>query len=96
VGRYREFRTNADRQRAYRARQAERERQMREELRNYRSGGESRAVKRDKLSKRLVRILGMLGSDSAGERDAAALAAARMVKEAGLTWYDVLNVTEEK
>jgi hypothetical protein len=96
VGRDREYNSNADRQRAYRARVAEEQKRMRDRLRAYRDGAETKAMKRDRLSKRLVRILGMLGSDAATERDKAAREAARMVKEAGLTWYDVLNVTEDK
>ena len=38
----------------------------------------------------LAKMLGLLGSDHAGERDAAGLAAHRLVTNAGLTWYDVL------
>ena len=37
---------------------------------------------RDRLSK----LLGMLGSDHAGERDNAGVAANRLVRDAGLTW----------
>lgn len=92
MGRDREYRSDAERQRAYRRRKAEEEARLREELSQRRGGG----AHRDKLRKRLVRVLGMLGSDHAGERDAAALVATRMLKEAGLTWYDVLDVTEEK
>ena len=40
---------------------------------------------------RLARILGMLGSSHAGERDAAALAADRLVRGRGLAWQDVLG-----
>lgn len=39
---------------------------------------------------KLVRILGMLGSDQAGERDAAALAATRLLLKNSLTWHDVI------
>jgi hypothetical protein len=39
-------------------------------------------------------ILGMLGSDHAGERDNAARLADHMVKEAGLTWPQVLDEQE--
>ena len=39
---------------------------------------------------KLVRILGLLGSDQAGERDAAALAATRLLFKSGLTWHDVI------
>lgn len=40
---------------------------------------------------RLVSVLDRLGSDFAGERDAAALAAIRMLRGAGLTWDDVIQ-----
>lgn len=39
---------------------------------------------------RLCRILGLLGSDQPGERDAAALAADRLVTSWGTTWNDLL------
>lgn len=39
---------------------------------------------------RLAKVLGLLGSDHPGERDAAALAAMRLVRDAGLTWTDIL------
>lgn len=38
---------------------------------------------------KLAKILGLLGSDFAGERDGAALAAARFLRERGLTFADV-------
>lgn len=41
-------------------------------------------------AKRLVRILGMLGSAHEGERAAAGLMAHRIVSRAGLTWADAL------
>lgn len=40
---------------------------------------------------RLAQMLGLLGSDHAGERDAAGLAAHRMIQQHGLTWFDVLT-----
>jgi hypothetical protein len=40
---------------------------------------------------RLSKLLGLLGSVHAGERDAAGLAAHRLVKHAGLSWQDVLT-----
>ena len=40
---------------------------------------------------KLARALGLLGSPHAGERDAAALAADRLVRGRGLTWGDVLE-----
>jgi hypothetical protein len=41
--------------------------------------------------RRLTQMLGLLGSDHAGERDAAGLAAHRMLRQRGLTWHDVLH-----
>jgi hypothetical protein len=38
---------------------------------------------------KLAKLLGMLGSDHAGERDAAVLAAARILDRNGLRWSDV-------
>lgn len=40
---------------------------------------------------RLARILGMLGSDHAGERASAALAAHRLLKASGRSWWDLLG-----
>jgi len=40
---------------------------------------------------RLTKLLGLLGSNHAGERDAAGLAAHRLVVNAGTTWQDVLT-----
>jgi len=39
---------------------------------------------------RLSKLLGMLGSDHAGERDAAGLAAHQLIQKRGLTWRDAL------
>ena len=39
---------------------------------------------------RLAQMLGLLGSDHAGERDAAGLAAHRLIQQRGLTWHEVL------
>ena len=39
---------------------------------------------------RLCKLLGMLGSDHAGERDAAGLAAHQLIKKRGMTWRDAL------
>jgi hypothetical protein len=89
MGRHREYRSDADRQRAYRERKAE-------ELRRLREGGAPQAQKRKLVSAKLVKVLGMLGSDHAGERDNAARKATQILKEARLTWYDVLDVEEPK
>jgi hypothetical protein len=40
---------------------------------------------------RLAKLLGMLGSDHAGERDSAGLAAHRLVQQSGLTWQQVVS-----
>jgi hypothetical protein len=40
---------------------------------------------------RLVKLLGMLASEHAGERDAAALAAIRLLKMRGVTWDEALS-----
>ena len=45
----------------------------------------------DHPTDRLVRICGMLGSAHDGERAAAALLADRFVRDAGLTWEDVIR-----
>ena len=39
---------------------------------------------------RLAQMLGLLGSDHAGERDAAGLAAHRLIRQRGLTWLDII------
>jgi hypothetical protein len=39
---------------------------------------------------RLAKLLGLLGSDHAGERDAAGLAAHRLIRDRGLIWSDVI------
>ena len=41
---------------------------------------------------RLVKLLGMLGSDHAGERAAAGLKAYQLLRSRGLTWADVIRV----
>ncbi len=40
---------------------------------------------------RLAKLLSMLGSDHAGERDAAGLAAHRLLQKRGLSWEDALT-----
>lgn len=40
---------------------------------------------------RLVKLLGLLASDHIGERDAAALAANRLVQSRNVTWSDVVE-----
>lgn len=89
MARDREYASNAERQRAYRQRKAEEMRRLRE------GSGGGKATKRQAVSTKLVKVLGMLGSAHAGERDNAARAATQILREAGLTWYDVLDVAEE-
>jgi len=40
---------------------------------------------------KLARVLALLGSDQAGERDAAGLAAHRLIRAAGVTWAQALG-----
>jgi hypothetical protein len=40
---------------------------------------------------RLIRVLGLLGSEHPGERDSAALAAHRLVTAAGTSWAELLH-----
>ena len=40
---------------------------------------------------KLAKLLGLLGSNHAGERDAAALAAHRLVQSRGMTWPEVIE-----
>ena len=44
------------------------------------------------LRARLAKILGMLGSAHEGERDNAAVMAAQLQRESGLTWDEMLNL----
>jgi hypothetical protein len=85
MGRSRDYTSNAERQRAYRRRKAKAEVRLREQLQ-----------RRRLVSARLVKVLGLLGSDHSGERDNAARLATRILKEANLTWYDVLGIDEEQ
>jgi hypothetical protein len=50
------------------------------------------AVLDPKAANKLAKICGLLGSDHAGERAAAAALADRMVRELGLRWADVISV----
>jgi hypothetical protein len=47
-------------------------------------------------AERLVKLLGMLGSNHDGERAAAALKANALVREHGLVWSDVIPTAEQK
>ena len=108
MGRCREYADNADRQRAYRERKKAEEAWLREELRRARSAGlpprkRTRRVpawKRrpvpDELLKKLARVMNMLGSPYDYERDNASRAAAKMVKDAGVDWFDILNIPDDE
>jgi hypothetical protein len=104
MGRDREYADNADRQRAYRERKKAEEEWLREELERAQRGatkprGRVPAWKRkpvpDAVLKKLARVLGMLGSDSDTERDMASRAAAKIVKDADLSWFDILNIPDD-
>jgi hypothetical protein len=43
---------------------------------------------------KLSRVLALLGSDKAGERDAAGLAAHRIIAASGMSWAQILNQPE--
>jgi hypothetical protein len=86
MGRDRRYDSNADRQRAYRQRKVEEQAWLQQQL--------QQRTSRAAVSAKLVKVLGMLGSAHVGERDNAARTATQILKQAGLTWYDVLNVAE--
>jgi len=44
---------------------------------------------------KLVRVLGLLGSEHVGERAAAAMAAHRLIKRSGLSWQQLLGPARE-
>ena len=91
MGRDRYYRSDAERQRAYRQRKAEADAFLRAELLRGLGG---KAAKRKLVSAKLIKVLGMLGSAHAGERDNAARLATQILKDAGLTWFDVLDTDE--
>jgi hypothetical protein len=43
---------------------------------------------------KLAKLLWLLGSDHQGERDAAGLAAHRLVQDRGATWFDVVVIPQ--
>jgi hypothetical protein len=45
---------------------------------------------------KLIRILGMLGSDFDGERASAGLLASRLLKVSNITWADVVCIPQQK
>jgi hypothetical protein len=95
MGRDRQYESDAERAQAWRDRKKAEEARLREELRRARSEAGTKAATRKAVSVKLVKVLGYLGSDSAGERDNAARKAMEILKAAGLTWYDVLDTEEE-
>jgi hypothetical protein len=48
------------------------------------------------LGERLAKIIPLLGSDSAGERDAAVAAIGRALEGAGFTWHDLAELVGGK
>jgi hypothetical protein len=54
------------------------------------SGGDTEKKIHSDQRERLVKTLGMLGSDNAGQRDVAALAAERQRAKLGMTWGDLI------
>jgi hypothetical protein len=51
---------------------------------------------RQPVAEKLVKVLGMLASEVPTERDKAARAATEIMREAGLTWEQLLNVGQRK
>jgi hypothetical protein len=76
LARERKYRSNAERQAAYRRRKAQEEDRDR----------------RMEVPEILVKTLGMLGSAHAGERANAAAKATKMLRDLGFTWRDVFRV----
>ena len=99
MGRDRQYANDAERQRAFRARRDRERDELRAEVKRLRaevhrlqrSGGGGGAA----VPTKLIKVLGMLGSDHAGERDNAAQAATKILRDAGLTWYDVLREEQD-
>jgi hypothetical protein len=96
MGRRPKYASDAERQRAYRERKREEDTQYRREHYQRMFGEPEKAAKRKAVSLKLVKVLGLLGSDHAGERDNAARQATRILKEAGLTWWDILDTEESE
>ena len=100
----REYADNAERQRAYRERKRAEEERLREEMRRLRGGGGaaargSRHGQRrlsDDLLRRIARMLALITHPNTDERERrnAIEIVDRMVRDANLSWYDVLGVQE--
>jgi hypothetical protein len=54
-------------------------------------GGRVTAILDPRTADKLAKLCGMFGSDHLGERAAAAQMAHRLVKESGLSWFDVIR-----
>jgi hypothetical protein len=52
----------------------------------------ARALLNPRAAEHIVKLLGMLGSDHAGERAAAGLKAHQFITQLGLTWRDVVAI----
>jgi hypothetical protein len=85
AGRKREYASDAARVSAWRLRKAEELARLREEVR--------RRDKRKAVSLKLVKALGFFGSSYRSERITAARMAMQILKEANLTWKDVLDIS---
>jgi len=55
----------------------------------------ARAMLNPRAAAHLIKLCGMLGSDHAGERAAAAAMADRFVRTMGMTWTDVITAPPE-
>ena len=63
--------------------------------RSFRMSASDRKPLQNSQRERLVKILGMLGSDQAGERDNAACSAERQRKAVGMSWDDLIIAANE-
>jgi hypothetical protein len=52
----------------------------------------ARAMLNVRAAEHIIKLLGMLGSDHAGERAAAGLKAHQFIRQLGMTWRDVVAV----
>ena len=76
----------AEREAIKAAMEAERQRQERNEYLRERPAAKKAAALRERVLSKLIGALGMLGSDHAGERAAAALQVERLRARLGKTW----------
>lgn len=93
MGRHREYESDAERARAWRQRRQEELERLRQQAgttpppRFHHKGPKEFRIT-------LARVLGMLSSDNAHQRDVAALKATELQRKSGLSWYDLLGVKE--